>query len=78
MNNTNNTTTVDLNNRININVDSYNSIENALMQNLIAQYDFPIEGLTTNTELYVDLLEDLKDVTNSKEIKEGNFNVKFI
>ena len=31
-----------------------------------------------NHKTLKDLLQDLKDVTNSKEIKEGKFNVEFV
>ncbi len=49
-------------NNINIVVDSYNSIENAMMQKLLSEgKTFPIEGMITSLQLIGDLQEELKN-----------------
>lgn len=59
-------------NAIQIIADSYNSIENALMMRLYSEhYKFPIEGMTTTTELYPQLLAELE---NDYIFKNYNFS----
>lgn len=56
---------------IGIVVDSYNSVENGMMQRMFSKkYNFPIEGLVTSPELMPKMMTALK---NKYDFKEYNF-----